>query len=257
MIEPSAVVLAGDWHGDAGWAKRVARALPALLPDQPRLVIQLGDFGIWPGRGGRDYLSDVDYWMKRADAQVWFLHGNHDDHDQLDALWTGPQLTPIRERVSWLPVDTRWTWHGRQWVAVGGAASVDRAFRLRHGLPWWKGEYLTREEAETVMASGPAQVLLTHDAPASVPLVMGPPCPSWEAGDLARSQAQRELLQEVMEEVRPELVVHGHHHQWQYSLARIQSGAVPALSLDMQQSAGNLVLLDTRTLDWVPVSTAA
>ena len=51
---PKRILVAGDWHGDQAWALNVIKRVPQLLAaERTRLVLQLGDFGIWPGPGGR------------------------------------------------------------------------------------------------------------------------------------------------------------------------------------------------------------
>jgi hypothetical protein len=58
---PERIGVAGDWHGNTVWATRAVRKISALLPgDAPRMIVHLGDFGIWPGPGGREYLSRLD-----------------------------------------------------------------------------------------------------------------------------------------------------------------------------------------------------
>ena len=55
---PEHIGVAGDWHGNTTWATRAVRKIAALLPaDGPRVILHLGDYGIWPGPGGREYLS--------------------------------------------------------------------------------------------------------------------------------------------------------------------------------------------------------
>jgi hypothetical protein len=47
------IAVAGDWHGNTAWAVRAVRRMAALLPrDGPRVIVHLGDFGIWPGPEG-------------------------------------------------------------------------------------------------------------------------------------------------------------------------------------------------------------
>ena len=51
---PERIGVAGDWHGNTPWATRAIRKISALLPaGGPRVIVHLGDFGIWPGPGGR------------------------------------------------------------------------------------------------------------------------------------------------------------------------------------------------------------
>jgi hypothetical protein len=59
-IAPSRVLVAGDWHGNRYWALNVIHRLPQLLAgEQRRLIVHLGDFGIWPDDEGRRYLIAV------------------------------------------------------------------------------------------------------------------------------------------------------------------------------------------------------
>jgi hypothetical protein len=57
---PAHVGIAGDWHGNAEWAVRTIGKISARLPRHgPRIIPQLGDFGIWPGPDGRDLLREI------------------------------------------------------------------------------------------------------------------------------------------------------------------------------------------------------
>jgi hypothetical protein len=56
---PQRILVAGDWHGDQAWALNVIKRVPELLTaERTRLVLQLGDFGIWAGQDGQRYLAD-------------------------------------------------------------------------------------------------------------------------------------------------------------------------------------------------------
>jgi len=58
---PARIGVAGDWHGNTPWAVQAVREISALLPAEgPRMIVHLGDFGIWPGAAGRQYLSQLD-----------------------------------------------------------------------------------------------------------------------------------------------------------------------------------------------------
>ena len=57
---PRRILVAGDWHGNEDWALSVIRrAQSTLARESPRLILQLGDFGVWPDRAGQDYLARV------------------------------------------------------------------------------------------------------------------------------------------------------------------------------------------------------
>lgn len=52
------IVVAGDWHGNTDWALHViGEANERLTRDNPmasRIILHLGDFGVWPGTGGTE-----------------------------------------------------------------------------------------------------------------------------------------------------------------------------------------------------------
>jgi hypothetical protein len=55
---PARIGIAGDWHGNAAWAVRTIGKISVRLPRHgPRIILQLGDFGIWPGSDGSEYLA--------------------------------------------------------------------------------------------------------------------------------------------------------------------------------------------------------
>ena len=83
---PRRIVVAGDWHGNEEWAVSVIRRIPTLLAgEDQRLILHLGDFGIWPGQAGQVYLDRVSHALAEADAELWFVDGNHEDFARLDA----------------------------------------------------------------------------------------------------------------------------------------------------------------------------
>lgn len=98
----------------------------------------------------------------------------------------------------------------------GGAASVDRAWR-REGINSWPDEAITDELVAAAIASGPADVMLTHEPPARTPVrgvrealrknPMGFPDDA-----LAESAASRAHVAEVWYSARLELLLHGHMH---------------------------------------------
>ena len=128
---PNRIIVAGDWHGNTSWALDViGRAGELLAGEEHRVILHLGDFGIWPGHEGCDYICDVALALAQADAQLWFVDGNHEDHDQLRhdagselAIPVGPGL--YGDTICWLPRGHRWEWHGRHmagswWCGVRG-----------------------------------------------------------------------------------------------------------------------------------------
>ena len=140
---PRRIVVAGDWHGNEEWAVSVIRRVPGLLAgESQRLILHLGDFGIWPDRAGQEYLERLSKALADAGAELWFVDGNHEDFARLGQLdrQPGPDgRVMVVPRVMHLPRGCRWNWHGLTWLACGGAVSLDRAVRTE-GVDWWPQE---------------------------------------------------------------------------------------------------------------------
>lgn len=241
------VAVAGDWHGNTRWAVQAVHDMAALLPDAGKIILHLGDFGIWPGTAGQDYLQAVDGALLQAGAELWFTPGNHDDYDQIDS-WQGEQVAGT-QRIRCLPRGHRWTWHGRTWLSVGGAVSVDKLNRVA-GHEWWPQEEITPAQEAAVIAAGPADVLLCHDAPADAPLVLVRPVPRDWVPMLPAANAHRMVLQRICEGTRPSWVFHGHYHQFAVNLVTAAWGSCLITALDMDGHPGNWGILDVRTMDF-------
>jgi hypothetical protein len=268
MSDPNRVVLAGDWHGNARWACHVIEQSAKLLADEDiRVILHAGDFGFWPGQDGEDYLYEVCEALEDWDLEVLFVDGNHEWHPELltllaedDKNWSGPNdiAVPVGRdaegmvRVSWIPRGHRWRWHHKTWMGLGGAVSVDKAERKRRGYGWWPEETFTGEQLDHARRPGKVDVMLTHDVPAAVPLDFGRPPSFWDPLDIARSDAHRNQLQDVVDVLQPKVLIHGHAH-------RVVRTSIPpygteVIGLDMDGTDGNYTLFDTRTLKEVPVS---
>ncbi|GAB2824970.1 hypothetical protein GCM10022221_23760 [Actinocorallia aurea] len=251
MSTPEKILVAGDWHGNGAWARDVIRRLPALLPDEsPRLVLHCGDFGVWPG--GEEYLREVDTALAEADAVLGFVDGNH---EQFPVLHAAPELDGrgrVRDRVWHLRRGHRWTWHGRTWLALGGAVTLDAVARTE-GETWWPEEEITEAEAEAVRAAGPADVMVTHDCPPAVGHEWGPPPSWWARADVDRNEAHRALLQAVVDDIRPSHLIHGHLHRPYQRTAPMPHGPVCVTGLAADGDPANWSVLNVRTMDWSPV----
>ncbi|MEN4465452.1 metallophosphoesterase [Mycolicibacterium fortuitum] len=206
---PGAVMLAGDWHGNTGWATSLilsagVRGIPVLL--------QLGDFGFWvPGRRTDDYLDEIETACARHGVTVLWVDGNHECFDALYDLPVDPAtgLRPIRPHIFHLPRGLRWRWHGKTWMALGGAHSVDRPGR-KPGVSWWPQERLTREEVDLAIAGGSVDVIVAHDAPDGyeIPGLPG----GFPQAELYQADLHRQLVGEVVDATEPSVLYHGHYH---------------------------------------------
>ena len=202
------VLLAGDWHGNQAWA---SACFGLAAQHRCDAVVQLGDFGLWPGRED-SWLDHVEAEAVAAGVELVWIDGNHENHDLLDRwkLEADPQgLVRMRPHVRWATRGARWEWSGVRFGALGGAVSIDRFLR-RSGVNWWEQEAVTESDVAR-LGDERLDVLLTHAAPRSAQFPPFPPLPL-PGGIIEDSRRVRDLLEEAVQRTHPQLVVHGHHH---------------------------------------------
>jgi hypothetical protein len=204
------VLVAGDTHGDGGWWEViVGAAVEACCP----VVLQLGDFGFWPGTpGGDGYLDEVDRLAEVAGIEVWWIAGNHEHWGHLGELPAGPDgRAQVRPHVWHVPNGSRWSWAGVAFGALGGARSLD-GFRRDPGRTWWPGTEEPSVADLEHLGGRPLDVLVTHDVPDGGIDIDRHGVP-WLPESLTRHTAPtRHLLLAATERLRPRLVLHGHWH---------------------------------------------
>jgi hypothetical protein len=250
---PGQVLVAGDWHGNREWALSVVKRVPQLLAaEQRRLILHLGDFGIWPGVEGRRYLDSLSAVLDLVDAQLWFIDGNHEDFPQLAEMTSGAapgERVAVRPNIYHLPRGHRWQWYGRSWLACGGGVSLDKAGRTE-GVDWWPQEEITSEQEAAMISGGHADVMVCHDCPSGVAHTFPQPPSWWAAADLARSNAHQERLQRIMDAVRPAQLMHGHLHRAYQRSCEFGYGPVQVTGLAADGSLRNFAVLDVETMTW-------
>jgi len=211
------VLVLGDTHGNERWTCAVIDLVAEWGLDG---ILQLGDFGYWPRDDwGKQYLTWVEDALAQYDLPLWFIDGNHEDHVALKSAQTKPGPVKISDHIVYLPRGTRWTWDDRVWVALGGAASVDRFTRVSD-VSWFNQETMTRGQEAAVIAGGHADVVVAHDAPWGVkylanayklwltPRERG----NWPAEALKESDAHMVRMTNLALALQPDVWFHGHHH---------------------------------------------
>ncbi|MBV9100108.1 MAG: metallophosphoesterase [Candidatus Dormibacteraeota bacterium] len=204
------VLLTGDVHGNTSWM--VGHVLKQAKRHGCQLVLQLGDFGIWPGKDGQHYLEVLNREYKHAGIPLWFIDGNHEDFDQLYALpLDGDGRRPVREFITHIPRGHRWQWAGREMLACGGASSIDADLRTP-GRSWWPQEAITDDDVARCIAGGGTAVMFSHDIQLEVQLT--DPHEQVGAPDYVMQgiRANRTRLQRIADATLPSLQVHGHWH---------------------------------------------
>jgi hypothetical protein len=136
-----------------------------------RTALHVGDFGFdWRGAKRGGYESKLNKCLADLGLTLIISGGNHDNWETLAKLRVEHDGTAVvRSNIRVLPRGGRTTVEGLVVGALGGAFSVDYQHRTEF-KDWWSNEELTPEEAEKLVADGPLDILITHDAPAGVPL---------------------------------------------------------------------------------------
>lgn len=208
----------GDTHGTAN---TVLGALRYFFANDVDTIIQVGDFGFWPGSHGSTFVTYVNTLLKKNNQTMYVVPGNHEDYNQIKNFPEREDGWLIaKENILVAPRGHRWEWNGVSFVALGGAPSPDRTWRVQgqrmKGIPlWWPEEAITPEEAEYTMAGGYADVMIAHDAPHGVGQIerrIEKNPNGFYKDDLEYALQGRMLMLNVVDVVRPKLFFHGHYH---------------------------------------------
>ena len=253
-INPEKVLLVGDVHGQI---RQLSRALDLAVDNDVKVVVQLGDFGIWPGNSGAWFLRDVNSVLDKLDITLLFVEGNHEDFDQIAAMPVDPEtgLQSWGAHLFRMPRGYRTVWQGLNIAALGGAHSVDRQWRLEDAPDLhWEAEHVTEEEATAFSESGPADIIFMHDSPDGAPnSVTDDPrnlgAKFFPQAELDLAQKHRELLATAVNPTSPALIAHGHYHQYMTGRYRPEGAARDCTVLGLSEGGERNLVQYTHLLD--------
>jgi predicted phosphodiesterase len=210
----------GDSHGDLMYLRQQLNRAEQWGLD---LVFVMGDFGYWEHtKEGEHFLNRLDFWCGRHDTPLYFIDGNHDKTSLLLEKYgnnVGPDgFLEVREWVHYAPRFLQWAWDDKKFVALGGAYSIDKGRRIaserKRGKPeslWFPEEEITDDEMFDFISGNPGAVhiMLAHDKPRASN-------PKWNRKDILECHFNQNRLQWAVNEMQPELYIHGHLH-YRYS----------------------------------------
>lgn len=254
----------GDVHGATGWTMSAIERFDALGITH---ILQLGDFGVWPGASGEKFLRKVNAELQRHGMLMVVTLGNHEDYNRLDtrlqtASYDGSfQQLPGYDHILFAARGQRWNWDGVEYCSLGGANSIDFQTRARH-RSWWPQESITLGDVYRTVEGGTADIMLTHDCPEGVPILSALTPHSedagWNAEALKYAQESRLMLRQAVDAVQPDLLLHGHYHvyaDFEVELGVLgtdESYSMRSVCLDMEYTEGNMAVLDPHSRYIVP-----
>jgi hypothetical protein len=128
-----------------------------------------------------------------------------------------------------------WEWAGKRFIALGGAYSVDKQYRLDveearrkpAGTLWFPEEEMTDKDMTDYLMAAPQTVdfMFTHDKP----LMSNP---GWNRKDLKECHPNQARIQEAVDILRPHLIAHGHLHYRYDDTIDTPHGKAQVLGLD-------------------------
>lgn len=241
------VGVSGDWHGNLGW---VLPVLKNFKNHGIQHIVQVGDFGfIWGGADTATGLRKLIRDLERNDQYVYVVLGNHEDYARVDATPENEDGTRFyrSERIILLPRGFRGVIGGKTFVALGGANSIDFEGRTEW-VSWWRGESITLGDVYRTVEGGHADIMFTHDAPAGVTMPYDELGGGWSAKAIRYSNEGREMLRTAVDAVKPEILIHGHHHIYQDVVTVLNDGledyAFRSVGLARDTMAAANIILD-------------
>lgn len=246
------VGIAGDWHGNARWARA---ALHAYADNDVHVVYHLGDFGFWPGESGTAYLTQVQALADIYDQLILVTPGNHEDYNQIDA-WpvdpdTGFAPVPGFPRIWVIPRGTVWDHAGTMLASLGGAGSID-VRRRELDTSWWPQEAITTADVDalernlTPYGTRRVDVMLAHESPADLTMRTS----MFVAPEIEYYVRESRIhLSTAVAVARPRWFLHGHWHYWsarEHTFADMNGDefTTRVVGLDMDGTAANLIVVE-------------
>lgn len=249
------VGLVGDLHGNYWWG---ASVLERMYHQGIRHVCQAGDFGIWHGADGAKYLEIMTRVCETLGMTLWVVPGNHEDYTQIEDPETTDGSVPPKQvlasgdgwEISLLPRGYRWEVDGKQFLAFGGAASIDRMQR-KPGRDWWPEEMFRETDMLRVsdLTPGEIDVMITHESPyfgtkAVDNILFG--TTRYAGWDYDYANQSSKFMTRVVGKVKPKVFVHGHMHVTDERFD--EEDDCRYVSLGTDGVPGNAAILDTDTM---------
>lgn len=145
----------GDTHG------RFKDMIRLINIERPDAIVVAGDFGYWPYKN-----SMLHNMQGKFDCPVFFVDGNHEQHDMLQHLVDkrgNANPIAVGNNTWYIPRGCIFELFGYKILGMGGGYSIDRMLRTK-GVNWFDREELTLQDIETLQPDH-VDIVVSHTCP--------------------------------------------------------------------------------------------
>ena len=166
------IYITGDTHGNFARVEDFCRQMRTTEED---ILIILGDAGINFYGYVRDHIRKEK--LRDLPITLFCIHGNHECRpgtiaSYKEVSWHGGTVYVEDEfpNLIFAKDGEIYDLNGRKTIVIGGAYSVDKFYRIAHGLEWWPDEQPSAEikaevEHKLEEAGWTVDVVLSHTVP--------------------------------------------------------------------------------------------
>lgn len=232
-----AVYITGDCHGSLSKIKFLCAECDTGSED---VLVVLGDFGVNYSLGEKDRIRKEE--LSKLPITILAIHGNHDarpeDLEQYKEVAWKEGIVYVEEKypnILFAKDGEIFRFGDKRCIAIGGAYSVDKHYRLMTGLPWFENEQPSKEIKQYV--ENQLQSVDWH-----VDYVFSHTCPlKYEPSDLFLDfinqdkvdKSTEEWLSEIERKLKYERWYFGHFHEnREYGNAEMLFEAIKELGTD-------------------------
>ena len=164
------IFLTGDIHGNP---TQIQLFLEKVKLTEKDTIVLLGDVGAnYYGNKKDNFLKNI---LSNYPPTFLCIHGNHEMRPEKIAgykpkIWNGGRVLASDDYPNILFAEDGEVYdlEGYKALAIGGAYSVDKFYRLERGFGWWADEQpseQTKRKVEDVIAKGGIDIILSHTCP--------------------------------------------------------------------------------------------
>ena len=178
------IIVVGDIHG------RFNHLNALINRKRPEIVLQVGDFGYWPGMQNKSK-------PKSEESVIYFCDGNHEDHVKLQEIENNEIYKNVYYMKRGSTIDLP---DGRTVLFMGGAMSFDWMYRTP-GLDWFPELELVSDSDLDNLPDKKIDIVISHTAPCE-----------FYTGFPASDDPSRKKLSYILKKYEPKEWYFGHYH---------------------------------------------